>query len=84
MAMPSQQGYLQSMSTNRARLEKPLPHILIGTGVTTAMVVGIIAVAGTLGWLLAYLDFNDTVLGLIKGISGRLTVALLSLLGDAC
>lgn len=60
---------------------KDLPHILIDTAVTTAMVIGIIAVAGALGWLLSFLDFNDTVLGLIKHISGSPTGVLLSLLG---
>ena len=60
---------------------KDLPEILIDTAVTTAMVIGIIAVAGALGWLLAYLDFNDTVLGIIKGISGSSLGVLLTLLG---
>ena len=60
---------------------KDLPEILIDTAVTTAMVIGIIAVAGALGWLLAYLDFNDTVLGIIKGISGSPLGVLLTLLG---
>ena len=60
---------------------KDLPHILIDTAVTTAMVVGIIAVAGALGWLLAYLDFNETVLNLIKGMSGSPMGVLLTLLG---
>ena len=60
---------------------KDLPHILVDTAVTTAMVVGIIAVAGALGWLLAYLDFNDTVLGLIKGVSGSPMGVLFTLLG---
>ncbi len=60
---------------------RDLPEILIDTAVTTAMVVGIIAVAGALGWLLAYLDFNDTVLGIIKGISGSPLGVLLTLLG---
>lgn len=60
---------------------KDLPEILIDTAVTTAMVVGIIAVAGALGWLLAYLDFNDSVLALIKSISGNRIGVLLSLLG---
>jgi tripartite ATP-independent transporter DctM subunit len=60
---------------------KDLPAILIDTAVTTAMVVGIIGVAGALGWLLSFLDFNDTVLGLIKHISGSPTGVLLALLG---
>ena len=60
---------------------KDLPEILIDTAVTTAMVVGIIGVAGALGWLLAYLDFNDTVLGVIKHISGSSLGVLLALLG---
>ena len=60
---------------------KDLPAILIDTAVTTTMVVGIIAVAGALGWLLSYLDFNDTVLHLVAGISGTRIGVLLTLLG---
>ena len=42
------------------------------------MVSGIIAVAGALGWLLAYLEFNETALGLITTVAhGKTTVLLI-------
>ena len=53
--------------------------ILIDAAITTAMVSGIIAVAGALGWLLAYLEFNDTALGLITSVSQNKTIVLLIL-----
>lgn len=34
----------------------------VQAGVTTALVSGIIGVAGAFGWLLSYLNFNDVVL----------------------
>ncbi|WP_119307147.1 TRAP transporter large permease [Cohaesibacter haloalkalitolerans] len=46
---------------------KDMVKILVDAAVTTAMVSGIIAVAGTLGWLLTYLEFNDVVLGYVTG-----------------
>ncbi len=42
-----------------------LIDIAVDSAVTTAMVSGIIAVAGALGWLLAYLEFNEFALELI-------------------
>ena len=53
--------------------------ILIDAAITTAMVSGIIAVAGALGWLLAYLEFNETALRLITAFSHDKTVVLLIL-----
>ena len=53
--------------------------ILVDAAITTAMVSGIIAVAGALGWLLAYLEFNDTALGLITSVSQNKTIVLLIL-----
>ena len=53
--------------------------ILIDAAITTAMVSGIIAVAGALGWLLAYLEFNETALRLITAFSQSKTVVLLIL-----
>ena len=53
--------------------------ILIDAAITTAMVSGIIAVAGALGWLLAYLEFNETALRLITAFSHSKTVVLLIL-----
>ena len=37
-------------------------EILVDAAITTSMVSGIIAVAGAFGWLLAYLEFNQTAL----------------------
>ncbi len=74
-------SFIVAMGVYRIIGWKDLPHILIDTAVTTSMVVGIIAVAGALGWLLSYLDFNDTILGLVKSISGSPLGVLLTLLG---
>ncbi len=59
---------------------KDLPEIFVRSAVTSAMVVGIISVAGALGWLLTYLDFNEIMLNLILGISSNKTVVLLLLI----
>lgn len=60
---------------------KEIPRILMDAAVTTTMVVGIISVAGALGWLLAYLDFNEVVMVLLNSISQDPLVVLLVLLG---
>lgn len=57
-----------------------LPEILVSSAITTVMVVGVIAVAGSLGWLLAYLDFNDIVLKMILSLSSNPTIVLLILI----
>ena len=54
--------------------------IIVDAAVTTTMVVGIISVAGAFGWLLAYLDFNEVVMALIKGTSTNPMVVLLILI----
>lgn len=59
---------------------KDLPAIFLDAAITTAMVVGIIAVAGALGWILSYISFNQSVLALLKSISDDPYVVLLSLL----
>ena len=61
---------------------RDLYSILLEAAVTTAMVVGIISMSGALGWLLAYMDFNELVLRLIRGISDHPTVVLLTLLAS--
>ena len=58
-----------------------LPKIFIRAAVTTAMVSGIIGVAGAFGWLLAYLNFNDIVLHAITHITGSKTGVMLLLMG---
>jgi len=57
---------------------RDLPNIFIRAAVTTAMVSGIIGVAGALGWLLSYLNFNDIALsGIAKVTTTKLGVMLL-------
>lgn len=58
-----------------------LPGIFIRAGITTAMVSGIIGVAGALGWLLSYLNFNDHVLWTISQITDTKTGVLFLLMG---
>lgn len=60
---------------------KKIPNILLDAALTTTMVVGIISVAGALGWLLTYLDFNEVVMNLLNSISDNRLVVLLVLLG---
>jgi len=69
-----------SMFIYRSVKLKDLPKIFINAAVTSAMVVGIISVAGALGWLLTYLDFNETVLNLILSISNNKTIVMLLLI----
>jgi tripartite ATP-independent transporter DctM subunit len=59
---------------------KVLREIALDSAVTTAMVVGIISVAGALGWLLSYLNFNQAVLELVTNISTVPIVVVLVLL----
>lgn len=58
---------------------KEIPSVVVDAAVTTAMVAGVLGMAGVLGWLLSYLNFNDTVLGVLKGVtdSSLLMLALL-------
>lgn len=55
---------------------RDLKNILIDAAVITTIVVGIIAVAGAFGWLLAFMDFNDLVLELIMSVSTHPMVVL--------
>lgn len=59
---------------------KDLPKIFINSAITTSMVVGIIAIAGALGWLLSYLDFDEKVLSMILSISENPKVVMLILI----
>lgn len=60
---------LVSMIWYRIMRWRDLPAVLADAAVTTAMVAGILAMAGVLGWLLSYLNFNDEVLGALKGVT---------------
>jgi tripartite ATP-independent transporter DctM subunit len=56
---------------------RDLPRILVESVVMTTMVSGVIAVAGASGWLLAYLQFNETAVGFVTSVSQHPTVVLL-------
>ena len=60
---------------------RDLPRIFIRAAVTTAMVSGIIGVAGALGWLLAYMNFNDLVLAGITHVTDNRIGVMLLLIG---
>lgn len=67
-----------SMVWYRIMRWRDLPGVLVDAAVTTAMVAGILAMAGVLGWLLSYLNFNDQVLEALKGVTeSRLLMLLL-------
>ena len=61
---------LVSMVIYREITFRDLPGIVLDAAVTTAMVVGIIAVTGALGWILSYLSLNDMVLNFLRGMPG--------------
>lgn len=73
-------GFFVGFFIYRKLTLRDLPNIFIRAGVTTAMVSGIIGVAGALGWLLSYLNFNDIVLAGITGITGSKTGVMLLLM----
>jgi tripartite ATP-independent transporter DctM subunit len=74
-------SFIVAMFVYRIIRWRDLPHILVDAAVTSAMVVGIIGVAGALGWLLSYLDFNDAIMALVGRVSGGRMVVFISLLG---
>jgi tripartite ATP-independent transporter DctM subunit len=53
--------------------------ILVDAAMTTAMVSGIIAVSGPMGWLLAYLQFNDIALAFVTSLSQNPTIVLVAI-----
>src|SRR5438552_9590651 len=59
---------------------RDLPRIFIRAAITTAMVSGIIGVAGAFGWLLAYLNFNDIVLHAVTHVAGTQIAVMLLLM----
>ena len=73
-------AFLVSYLVYRAITLADLPAILLDAAMTTAMVVGIIAMAGPLGYLLSFLDFNELVMALIRSLSQDPTVVILTLL----
>jgi tripartite ATP-independent transporter DctM subunit len=48
---------------------RDMPKIVLDAAITTCQVVGVISVAGALGWLLTYLSFNRTMLGVLQSVS---------------
>ena len=72
---------LVSMLWYRALRWRDLPNVLIDAAITTAMVAGVIAMAGVLGWLLSYLNFNDEVLGSLAGFTESPLLMLFLLAG---
>ncbi|RYH42489.1 MAG: TRAP transporter large permease subunit, partial [Alcaligenaceae bacterium] len=64
----------------RAIAWKDLFLILIDAAITTAMVAGVIGMAGALGWMLSFLSFNDLMLANLRGITESPMVMLLILL----
>lgn len=62
-------SFLVSVVFYRTIKLRELPAILLAAGLTTAMVAGIIGIAGGFGWLLAYLNFNQSILSTIMAIT---------------
>lgn len=70
-----------AMFVYRSVTVRDLPRILLNSAITTTVVLGIIAVAGALGWLLTYLNFTDIVGRWLLGVSSQGWVVLLVLTG---
>ncbi len=62
-------SFLVSFFVYRTIRLRDLPDIFLAAVTTTCMVSGIIAIAGGFGWLLAYLNFNQSILSTILGIT---------------
>lgn len=59
-----------------------LPRILLSAALTTAMVAGIIGIAGSFGWLLAYLNFNQMLLATIMSLTSEPLLVFGMLIGS--
>lgn len=70
-----------AMFVYRSVTIRDLPRILLNSAITTTVVLGIIAVAGALGWLLTYLNFTDIIGRWLLGVSPHGWVVLLVLMG---
>jgi len=68
-----------SMAWYRVLRWRDLPSVLVDAAVTTAMVAGVIGMAGVLGWLLSYLNFSEVVLQALRGLTDS-SMLMLSLL----
>ena len=70
-------AFIVGYFVNRKIKLRDLVTIFVDAAITTSMVSGIIAVSGAMGWLLAYLQFNDMALPLVTSVSQHPTVVLL-------
>ena len=73
-------GFIVGFFIYRKLRLRDVPRLFVRAAVTTAMVSGIIGVAGALGWLLSYLNFNDLVLGAITHVTGAKVGAMMLLM----
>jgi tripartite ATP-independent transporter DctM subunit len=73
-------GLVASLFVYRQITWRDLPRVFLDAAATTAMVVGIIAMAGSVGWLLSYLEFHLTVLQALRAATADPTTVLLLLL----
>ena len=64
-------SFLVSVVFYRTIKLSDLPRILLSAALTTAMVAGIIGIAGSFGWLLAYLNFNRMLLTSIMSLTSE-------------
>ena len=74
-------GFFVGFFIYRVLKLRDLPKIFIRAAITTAMVSGILGMAGGFGWLLSFLNFNDIALSGITYIAGGKISAMLLLLG---
>jgi tripartite ATP-independent transporter DctM subunit len=70
-----------SVWINGAIKIRELPAVLLDAGIISAAILGILAVAGAFGWLLAYYNFSASVTSHITDISSNGYVVLALLLG---
>jgi tripartite ATP-independent transporter DctM subunit len=75
-------AFLVSRFVYRQLAFSDLPRIFLDAAITTSMVSGIIAMAGGLGWLLQYLEFNHLANSLLTGVTTSKTGVLLLLAGS--
>lgn len=72
---------LASIFYYRSFERKDVLPVLVDTAVMSSVVVGIIAMAGSLGWLMSFYQFNETVLAAIKSLTDNpITVLVLLVL----
>lgn len=64
-------SFIVSVLFYRSIALRDLPRIILGAALVTAMVSGIIGIAGSFGWLLAYLNFNAMVLDAILSVTAQ-------------